>query len=54
MVAPHAGAWIEIVIQKAGEIAEVVAPHAGAWIEIRPKGAAYLRKNGRSPRGSVD
>ena len=33
-VAPHAGAWIEIVY---GEIVykdDDVAPHAGAWIEI--------------------
>ena len=33
-VAPHAGAWIEMV--RAGLMIEeyVVAPHAGAWIEI--------------------
>ena len=34
MVAPRAGAWIEIqtLIQKASQLA--VAPRAGAWIEI--------------------
>ena len=35
MVAPHAGAWIEIVTNPLSEIKSSVAPHAGAWIEIR-------------------
>jgi len=34
MVAPHAGAWIEISIANAKPISGLVAPHAGAWIEI--------------------
>ena len=33
-VAPHAGAWIEIVRDNVGNKAKLVAPHAGAWIEI--------------------
>ena len=33
-VAPHAGAWIEIVNPCLAEVEEAVAPHAGAWIEI--------------------
>ena len=33
-VAPHAGAWIEIVNDTACSSQRLVAPHAGAWIEI--------------------
>ena len=33
-VAPHAGAWIEIVVKRGLASVEIVAPHAGAWIEI--------------------
>ena len=33
-VAPHAGAWIEIIIALAFVPYQIVAPHAGAWIEI--------------------
>ena len=35
LVAPHAGAWIEIriVAESLRNVAKV-APHAGAWIEI--------------------
>ena len=33
-VAPHAGAWIEIVIADSFWQVFSVAPHAGAWIEI--------------------
>ena len=37
MVAPHAGAWIEIHRRPhRTNAAIVVAPHAGAWIEILP------------------
>ena len=35
MVAPHAGAWIEIKRREEGLSGKSVAPHAGAWIEIR-------------------
>ena len=34
-VAPHAGAWIEIVMPEQEHKQLYVAPHAGAWIEIR-------------------
>ncbi len=34
MVAPFAGAWIEILIKRNSVLSGVVAPFAGAWIEI--------------------
>ena len=34
VVAPFAGAWIEIAAIKPGKEIEIVAPFAGAWIEI--------------------
>ena len=34
-VAPHAGAWIEIISDGLDRCEYCVAPHAGAWIEIR-------------------
>ena len=34
LVAPHAGAWIEISSGTMVIDTESVAPHAGAWIEI--------------------
>ena len=34
MVAPHAGAWIEIAWDADNDVLDGVAPHAGAWIEI--------------------
>ena len=34
-VAPHAGAWIEIIKKLENELKNIVAPHAGAWIEIK-------------------
>ena len=34
MVAPFAGAWIEIIVQHACCRKRYVAPFAGAWIEI--------------------
>jgi len=34
LVAPHAGAWIEITNYEARLCVAIVAPHAGAWIEI--------------------
>ena len=34
LVAPHAGAWIEIRLFATYTGGNVVAPHAGAWIEI--------------------
>ena len=35
VVAPHAGAWIETVMEELGLRSTDVAPHAGAWIETR-------------------
>ena len=32
-VAPHAGAWIETLMEHPIEVYRHVAPHAGAWIE---------------------
>ena len=34
LVAPHAGAWIEIIELLSRKKILYVAPHAGAWIEI--------------------
>ena len=33
-VAPHVGAWIEILILCLARSISLVAPHVGAWIEI--------------------
>ena len=54
LVAPHAGAWIEIVPYDEWTEFEEVAPHAGAWIEIFFDIYAVCNACGRSPRGSVD
>ncbi len=35
LVAPRAGAWIEIPLTKPSPKARYVAPRAGAWIEIQ-------------------
>ena len=54
IVAPLAGAWIEIQVVKDNWLPVLVAPLAGAWIEIRrvsKRNRGLLR---RSPRGSVD
>ena len=34
-VAPHGGAWIEILVQVVNSRGIIVAPHGGAWIEMR-------------------
>ena len=34
LVAPHEGAWIEIMCAESFCPALIVAPHEGAWIEI--------------------
>ena len=55
LVAPHAGAWIEICIKDRHNSLHIhVAPHAGAWIEIEHEQAINNDLNRRSPRGSVD
>ena len=54
IVAPLAGAWIEI---QAGSVAggrKQVAPLAGAWIEMDGLIAIFDVGSRRSPRGSVD
>ena len=33
-VAPHAGAWIEMLVKPTFDAIANVAPHAGAWIEM--------------------
>ena len=38
VVAPHVGAWIEMVREAAMQNRIKVAPHVGAWIEI---GSSY-------------
>ena len=34
MVAPHAGAWVEIEVSNMDGHGREVAPHAGAWVEM--------------------
>ena len=34
IVAPHPGAWIEILVVSGMSFVRDVAPHPGAWIEI--------------------
>ena len=34
LVAPYAGAWIEILCKMGNPYKSMVAPYAGAWIEI--------------------
>ena len=54
VVAPFAGAWIEILGGKLiGKISSV-APFAGAWIEIIKYSFRAYRPVSRSLRGSVD
>ena len=54
LVAPHAGAWIEMVQVQNLPRTYTVAPHAGAWIEIKGMPIAKQAASSRSPRGSVD
>ena len=53
-VAPHAGAWIEILSCNANCKRNEVAPHAGAWIEMYFMLAQRSEFRRRSPCGSVD
>ena len=48
VVAPHAGAWIEIKENEAQGAKYAVAPHAGAWIEI-PHRAAHNKASRSRP-----
>ena len=53
-VAPHTGAWIEILLILLNCLIVVVAPHTGAWIEIASFLLNNFLKNRRSPHGSVN
>ena len=54
MVAPLAGAWIEIFAPAVKNLFVIVAPLAGAWIEINFSLPRRKRISGRPPRGGVD
>ena len=54
LVAPFAGAWIEMLENKGHEALLNVAPFAGAWIEIGLFLLQYFYLVRRSLRGSVD
>ena len=54
LVAPLAGAWIEIADQSGKYHLYCVAPLAGAWSEIFMFTISYVLPTSRSPRGSVD
>ena len=53
-VAPHVGAWIEIMVVFALRWKPFVAPHVGAWIEILHSLSLSFCKSSRTPRGCVD
>ena len=53
-VAPHWGAWIEILVVLGVGVVEVVAPHWGAWIEIATGCAEARNSTCRTPLGCVD
>ena len=54
LVAPFAGAWIEISDSYPNAGVQDVAPFAGAWIEIGDTLVADMVPVSRSLRGSVD
>ncbi|MDK2941729.1 MAG: hypothetical protein PWP56_1242 [Acetobacterium sp.] len=54
IVAPLAGAWIEIISRRYQIVPGVVAPLAGAWIEILFVWLNVSLGTGRSSRRSVD
>ena len=54
IVAPFAGAWIEIDAANEHSAPAAVAPFAGAWIEMLGKAIEQAQKKSRSLRGSVD
>ena len=54
MVAPLAGAWIEIPLEFTVILTPGVAPLAGAWIEIEKMHVEKSRRKCRAPRGRVD
>ena len=54
MVAPYAGAWIEITEPVPDVYTVFVAPYAGAWIEINFAILNFPLTAGRTLRGCVD
>ena len=54
IVAPLAGAWIEILFHLLTPFSVLVAPLAGAWIEIVFRAFLDMPESRRSPCGSVD
>ena len=54
MVAPLAGARIEIEMVAIGSAWLLVAPLAGARIEITTGSHSFAKERCRSPRGSAD
>ena len=54
VVAPRAGAWIEIANYQQEPIDIKVAPRAGAWIEITIRISPLSLAGRRTPRGCVD
>ena len=54
IVAPHEGAWIEIVLKVYDFQPAIVAPHEGAWIEIFRMCTSRPMTKSRTPRGCVD
>ena len=55
LVAPFAGAWIEIMIKDLiPKSLRIVAPFAGAWIEIELDDNKVDKAPGRTLRGCVD
>ena len=53
-VAPHWGAWIEIMSHKVVVKWRLVAPHWGAWIEITLTLWMAKWRSSRTPLGCVD
>ncbi len=53
-VAPHVGAWIEILPPAKRCFSIWVAPHVGAWIEMPSIPPYPLDSQCRTPRGCVD
>ena len=53
-VAPHVGAWIEILVVIFVSVMVAVAPHVGAWIEIKEPENTHRCERSRTPRGCVD
>ena len=54
VVAPHWGAWIEILWIARGARRKTVAPHWGAWIEISSEAIMAAESERRTPLGCVD